>query len=159
MNETSTKKKATAKKSAPASTAPSTTTASVQQVFAEVAHLGEVAAILRGASTEFVSRFSGVGSRLPELFLRRDGSGARHATVAAIIAAESALERLARDLDKRALALVRLPVEVAETVDPPGVGMDLGVDRVVHRDHLEGPCRPAIEEMPSVLHNPPKPAE
>lgn len=126
-----------------------TTTAAVQDVVAQACHLGEVTAILRSVSTEFISRFNGDGHKLPELLLQRRGSGPRPATVEVIIAAEMALEGLAREFDARARALLNLPVDVGEKEDLPQSVESFGFEQVVHRDHLESALRSAIPKKTS----------
>ncbi|MBX3203597.1 MAG: hypothetical protein KF764_00950 [Labilithrix sp.] len=146
----------------------STKTLSVQDVVVRAMHLGEVAAIIRALSAEIAPRFNGVGREVPELLLERDGSGARPATIDAIIAAEGALDELAADLERRAGSLVMLPVDVSEAADQLQAVRGIGVDRVVHRDHLDTPLRPERERtMPSTVHQkvvhsrhlPPRPIE
>lgn len=146
MSEPSKKKKNAPKEKTPSNEGPSVTTVAVQAVVAHACHLGEVAAIVRAAAAEFVIRFNGDDYRLPELLLQRKGSGARPATVEAIMAAELALGELARDLEARARALLKLPVDVGDVVDPASPVTGIGFDHVVHRDLLEGALRSGVEK-------------
>ena len=140
--KSSAKKPGTSKRTAGA-------TASVRDVAAHATHLHEVIAIIRAASVEYISRFAGVGHALPELLLQRDGSGARPATVEAIVDAVSALESVAREIEARADALLGSRVESAEVIDRDRPATALGADRVVHRDLLDGAMRPAFERKSS----------
>ncbi|MBX3230681.1 MAG: hypothetical protein KIT84_00575 [Labilithrix sp.] len=124
-------------------------TVSVRDVAAHANHLHEVIAIIRAASVEYISRFAGVGHALPELLLQRDGSGARPATVDAIVDVGTVLEGVARELEARALAMLGTRVESAEVVDRDRPATAFGADRVVHRDLLDSPLRPAFERKSS----------
>lgn len=121
--------------------------ASVRDVVARASHLREVVAIVRAASSEFVSQFSGIGELLPELLLQRDGQGARPATVEAVLEAESALEGVARDLEARANALLSAPVESSERVERLHVVTGIGEDHVVRRDGPARVPRPPVQKM------------
>lgn len=123
-------------------------TASVQALVSEASRSVEAAAILRAVWAAIGPRFHAGGGRLPELLLRRRGSGARPAEVESIVEAEIAIETLARELDARAQTLLALRVDVGErSVQSPSD--DFMSDEVVERKTLEAELRIANSSSPS----------
>lgn len=119
-------------------------TASVRDLAEEAGRSLEAAAILRAVSAAVVPRFHADGGRLPELLLRRHGTGPRPAQTESVVEAEVALENLAREFEQRARALMDLRVELGDGVAPaPSNGG--ASDEAVRRDELADELKSASD--------------
>lgn len=117
-------------------------TAAVQDLVSEAGRYVEAAAILRAVRAGVAPRFHADGGRLPDLLLRRQGSGPRPAQTESIVDAEIAIETLAREFDARARALLGLRVEVGDRA-VPSPSESFTSDEVVEREALEAELKVA----------------